>query len=89
MQSNADKAFEARLFLKCTGVRKEDHLPRAPAKQALLDELYVEQAARLGMLRISDKEYVCRELFRELLHKGTLPDNRWTQKSRIRFEKYL
>jgi len=88
MDSVRDKAFEARLFLKLSGFRKEDHTLRNPAKQALLDDMYVEKSRRLGMLRISDTTYVCREVFRSLLQKNALPDNRWTAKARKRFEQY-
>ena len=86
MISNRDKAFEARLFLKRIGFRKEDHADRHPAKQALLDEMYVAKALACGMLRIGDNEYVCRSVFRERLEAGTLPDNKWVVKSRSRFE---
>lgn len=88
MNPNRDKAFEARLFLKSVGFRKEDHAPRHPAKQVLLDEMFVEKAHGCSMLRIDDDEYVCRKVFQERLAKGTLPDNKWVKKSRARFEKY-
>ena len=87
MDSERNKAFEARLFLKFTGFRKEDHAPRHPAKQALLDDMYVEKACGCGLLRISDNEYVCRKVFQERLAKGTLPDNKWVERSRVRFER--
>ena len=85
MNLDRDKAFEASLFLKRTGFRKEDHAPRHPAKQALLDDMFVEKARRFGMLRISDSDYVCRQVFQERLEKGTLPDNKWVKKSLSRF----
>jgi len=88
MDSYRDKSFEARLFLKQVGFRKEDHAPRDPVKQALLDEMYVEKAMRNCMLRISDNEYVCRKVFRKRLENGTLPDNEWVRKSREIFRKY-
>jgi len=87
MDVNRNKDFEARLFLKLTGFRKEDHAPRLPAKQRLLDEMYVERARGCGLLRISDNEYVCRKVFQERLTQGTLPDNKWVERSRVRFEK--
>jgi len=83
-----NNAFEARLLLKRAGFRKEDHAPRHPAKQALLDDMYVEKARRCGMLRVSDNEYVCRKVFQERLERGTLPDNKWVEKTRARFEEY-
>jgi hypothetical protein len=88
MNLNRDKNFEVRLFLKRVDFRKEDHAPRHPAKQAMLDEMYVAKARGACMLRISDDEYVCREVFQERLDSGTLPDNEWVKKSRIKFEKF-
>ena len=85
MNPNRDKAFEARLFLKRVGFRKEDHAPRHPAKQALLDEMFAEKARGCCMLRISGDEYVCRRVFQERLANGTLPDTQWVKKSRARF----
>jgi hypothetical protein len=85
MNLDRDKAFEASLFLKRTGFRKEDHAPRHPVKQALLDDMFVEKARKFSMLRISDSDYVCRRVFLERLEKGTLPDNKWVKKSLARF----
>ena len=84
MNIDRDKAFEASLFLKRAGFRKEDHAPRHPAKQRLLDDIFVEKARRSGMLRIGDSDYVCRRVFLERFEKGTLPDNKWVKKSLAR-----
>jgi len=89
MDAVRNKAFEARLFLKLVGFRKEDHVPRQPAKQALLDDMFVDKARRYGMFRISDGEYVCRKVFQDLLQAKSLPDNKWAEKARRRFEKYM
>lgn len=88
MNPQREKDFEARLFLKCAGFRKEEHAPREPAKQALLDEMFVERARRHCLLRISDNEYVCREIFKERFESGTLPNTAWSRAALALFEQY-